>query len=852
MIPKNLTLTGFLSYRQPVEVNFEQLRLACISGPNGAGKSSLLDAITWVLFGQARKRDDSVINTQSETAEVSLIFEYETNNYRVQRTKTRGKTTVLEFQIETPELGWKPLTERTLRDTEARIQEVLRLDYETFVNASFFLQGKADQFTQQRPADRKRILSSILGLEVWETYRKETVDRRKVLEAESAKLKGRLEEIANELAEEEIRKQSLNELQTRLESLTKARMAQEELLAEKRRQAASIQEQEKMVNTLAAQLERSKHRLSILETTLTNRRKELEQLDVILERAVEIDANHKAWQEARDDLEQWNTIAQRFREHEARRQIPLTEIEKERARLETEKDNLLKEQTLLEEVVAELPEMRLQKEKTQSEVMAAEEEVLKRKELESQLSTAIQKQAKAQAENPRLKSEMDVLKDRIDRLSETEGAVCPLCGQPLEPTERQRLIENLSDEGKEMGDRYRENQAHLQEIDYLVRDLQNKINKYVQVDSNLRGLTRQLDRVASTIEQVEMQRENWLEKGARRLDEIEEKIEEETFAVEARRTLQKIDTELKEIGYDAGAHDIVRKTESRLSIAEQEMRALEGARASMKQLERNIGELREQINTQENEIGKQKEEHDQAYAALENALQSAPDVESAQRAMLALQEEENRSRQEMGAAQQKVDVLQDLKARRVELEDEQVFLGYRITRLSVLERSFGKNGVPAMLIEQALPQIESKANEVLERLSGGNMSIRFITQQAYKDTSRDDLRETLDIQISDNAGIRDYEMFSGGEAFRINFAIRLALSEVLAQRAGAKLQTLVVDEGFGSQDEMGRQRLIEAINLVKGDFAIILVITHIDALKDAFPDRIEVEKTALGSAISVV
>jgi exonuclease SbcC len=114
------------------------------------------------------------------------------------------------------------------------------------------------------------------------------------------------------------------------------------------------------------------------------------------------------------------------------------------------------------------------------------------------------------------------------------------------------------------------------------------------------------------------------------------------------------------------------------------------------------------------------------------------------------------------------------------------------------------------------------------------------------------MKETLDIQISDSAGIRDYEMYSGGEAFRINFAIRLALAEVLAQRAGARLQTLVIDEGFGSQDEAGRQRLVEAINLVKDEFAKILVITHIDSLKDAFPSRIEVTKTHRGSVVSVV
>jgi exonuclease SbcC len=132
------------------------------------------------------------------------------------------------------------------------------------------------------------------------------------------------------------------------------------------------------------------------------------------------------------------------------------------------------------------------------------------------------------------------------------------------------------------------------------------------------------------------------------------------------------------------------------------------------------------------------------------------------------------------------------------------------------------------------------------------MSVRFVTQAEYKDKKREDLKETLDIQISDGAGSRDYEMFSGGEAFRVNFAIRLALSEVLARRTGARLQTLVIDEGFGSQDALGRQRLVEAINLVKPDFAKILIITHLDELKDAFPNRIEVEKTAGSSTVRVL
>ena len=75
---------------------------------------------------------------------------------------------------------------------------------------------------------------------------------------------------------------------------------------------------------------------------------------------------------------------------------------------------------------------------------------------------------------------------------------------------------------------------------------------------------------------------------------------------------------------------------------------------------------------------------------------------------------------------------------------------------------------------------------------------------------------------------------------------------MLAQRAGARLQTLVIDEGFGSQDADGRQRLIEAINLVRPEFERILVITHLEEMKDAFPARIEVEKTPRGSQLRVM
>ncbi len=165
-----------------------------------------------------------------------------------------------------------------------------------------------------------------------------------------------------------------------------------------------------------------------------------------------------------------------------------------------------------------------------------------------------------------------------------------------------------------------------------------------------------------------------------------------------------------------------------------------------------------------------------------------------------------------------------------------------------LTQAFGKKGVQALLIETAIPEIEREANNLLGRMTDNQMHLTFETQ---RDTKKGDVSETLEIKIADGLGTRDYDAFSGGEAFRLNFAIRVALAKLLARRAGARLETLVIDEGFGSQDTRGRERLVEAITSVQTDFKHILVITHIQDLKELFPVQIEITKTPLGSVWAI-
>ena len=134
MIPVKLTISGFLSYQEPAEIDFTGLHVACITGRNGAGKSTMLDAMTWALFGEARKNDDSLINDYApdQTAKVDFEFRYENASYLARRQKTRGKSTVAEFYIRNEESSsWKALTEKRVADTNKRISDTLHLDYRT-------------------------------------------------------------------------------------------------------------------------------------------------------------------------------------------------------------------------------------------------------------------------------------------------------------------------------------------------------------------------------------------------------------------------------------------------------------------------------------------------------------------------------------------------------------------------------------------------------------------------------------------------------------------------------------------------------------------------------------------------
>jgi DNA repair protein SbcC/Rad50 len=329
---------------------------------------------------------------------------------------------------------------------------------------------------------------------------------------------------------------------------------------------------------------------------------------------------------------------------------------------------------------------------------------------------------------------------------------------------------------------------------------------------------------------------------------LDEQLASAAFGAEARQVLAEVDARLAALGYQREAYEAARQAARELRVWRAEAQQLQQTDALLHELGAQQQRCQEAQQRRTSELA--------AIAARIAQLgASMHDLTEAEQQAQVLDGQIGGKRSQRDAAlsdrSQYHQRLGDAEDAREALAVEQFALHELRAQQGLYEelaQCFGKKGVQAMLIETAIPELEHEANRLLSRMTDNQMHLTFETQ---RDTKKGDTVETLDIKIADALGTRAYEAFSGGEAFRVNFAVRVALARLLARRTGANLETLVIDEGFGTQDAKGRERLVDAITSVQDDFRRILVVTHIQELKDLFPAQIEINKTDSGSVWSI-
>ncbi len=1002
MIPQQLTLKNFLSYRKAT-LDFSGLHTACICGSNGAGKSSLLEAITWVIWGECRAAsEEDVIHAGADEVQVDFIFNYQDATYRVIRTRTRGGSSVLEFQVKTPS-GFKVLTERGVRSTQQLIIEHLKLDYDTFINSAYLRQGRADEFMLKKPNERKQILADLLKLDQYETLAEQAKDM-------SREFKGRAEQIERDVESIKIQLQQRDAiaLQCRDVEANVAAMRQSQLEhSERLQQLQAIQHQrqtwEQQLTWHRQQYQNLGQDCDRLQQDLASTQAQQQQLDSLIEQEEEIAAGYAYFQNLQSQeeatsskLHAHQTAQEQKRLVEQQQLKAINELNLQLREVQAELEGLRKQDKENQKILAESAEVeaalaQLQQARTklaQMDKLQLQVSPLlqQRQQLQNQCdrvharlsakleeiqTSASQLQAQQQRQPKLQQAVMDVAvqieelekmrvyqqrvqekgierRNFLERLQEnqrecqnqlaeisqklqmlqTPDAVCPLCDRPLDEHHWSHVVHKTEAQEKEIQDQFwvvREQLAVSErEIQVLRQEYKQVAQQLARYDS-LREQKGQLQAQLQATGDVQ----NRLQQMAQEAEQIQRALATGEYAIEVQQELWQLDRHLQQLNYDEKNHALARNEADRWRWAEIKQAQIKDAQrrqaqltarqpelvAKIETIQRQIERLRTDsefsrqiaaLDLQIAEIGYDPKQYNTLKASLRQAqswqlryqelqqaqqqyplvsrriqelaqvlqvrsqdlqslaiqidaivkqLQTIPDPTGE---IQALEQQISRRRIELderlaqlGRLQQQQQQLETLNARHAELSTQLAECKKKHKIYDELGKAFGKNGIQTLMIENVLPQLEAETNSILSRLSGNQLHVQFVTQKAGKAKRSSKLIDTLDILIADARGTRPYETYSGGEAFRINFAIRLALARLLAQRAGTALQMLIVDEGFGTQDQEGCDRLIAAINAIASDFACILTVTHMPYFKEAFQARIEVVKTQNGSQISL-
>ena len=852
MIPLKLSVRNFLCYRDDVPtLDLRGVHVACLCGANGHGKSALLDALTWCLWGQARtgsqNHNDLIAYGETE-CRVELDFLARGQTYRAirrRRSTGQGRTEVDLFIIDDGDAA-RAMTGNTVRETNARIQQLIGMDYHTFVNTAFLLQGRSDEFTRKNPGERKAVLASVLGLELYDNWQAAVRSQRDQWQDTLTRTDGALLQTkstldavpdpTDELAAVGSRLRNLDdEMQTASSAANRLRAAVAELHRKR-------DEQEAAQRRFAA-LQSDAEQAQIAATVIAQRIAAAKEL---AERNEEIRAGSVALNRARNEF---NRLEEARSEHDKlrnRRRDLHTAIDRAGNVLSAEATQLqqrINEQ--LEPLAHRSPVIAGQL----AELAGVEQSLLNEQnavEADAATATALQGEiTRREAELARCVSEGKELRAKQTEMRAAD-AVCPLCRTPLSEDTCRNIHEWYEDE------------------------IQTKLLLYGEIKQNLADLTNQHRELSESVEQkrkplAQRQRQIQQERGgleqeqrysddARkqllelqpRLEALQSSLETDAYATAERAEVAAIDQQIHTLGYEDTAREKAFREAQSLQHWDAEERELNNALSRLPDDEKELRQSREQTDRWGEEMRRIEATRAADLDALANLPVIQRELDCAEAGARALSAE----RDDLLARQGR---LQGDAERRRALTEEVSELQHRHDDAQIeqsiyadLFTAFGRSGIPAMLIDAAVPRIEAEANDLLGRMTDNRLALQLETQRDRRDGG---VAETLDILISDELGSRSYDLFSGGEAFRINLALRIALSKVLANRMGLPLPTLFIDEGFGTQDAAGRERIVDAIASIQDDFEKIIVITHLEDLKDLFPVRIEVLKTSVGSQL---
>ena len=901
MIPKKLQIKNFLSYGPDTQIiDFLSYNLICLSGKNGHGKSALLDAMTWALWGQARKTsgtskaDEGLVHLGQK--HMLVVFDFEINGiaYRVRRefVKTQSHPfSALDFGIVKADETFTTLTDKTIKVTQNKLEKTIGISYESFINSAFLRQGQANEFSKKSPKERKDILATILQLERFEDLKKVALEKSRTLQQQLLQRQSICDRIGQEITDLQTALQEKDLLAQQLELIKEQEKQFEKILLCDEQKKESLLEQHKKYEFLQLQKSQQLKQLADLEEQLAILEKAYQQIasqqahtiDIAkieedqkrlrgivtlhqekLNKRLELKDQYLTLQEKKQALEK--ELAQEKSDISQKQEITYKILQEQ---IEQQQRQLVQQEKKAEQIIQEINQQHI--------VITTHEKMIHEQTAALSSQAAYEKQFEDHKNQfQAYKTQNLLLEQQIIDLAQkhtlslgNQEPSCPLCEQNLSASRKkfleQKFNQNSSTAQTEL-EKIKLDAVNLQKV--LVQE-HAMIQKYKLDQGELTKLVSQTDAIKQQLQKLIVQSQDEQQQiitTKAKIDELNKNLEqnridqkkleshpinqEKNFAYQT--FIKKIDV-LKQtaqtLAYDKESHEKDYKQLQEVEIMLVGYQALQKEIAQQEQRQKQMTDLQQNMA----KINK-------SCKIFDCDLQLVKDCPTQLAEHLKIQQEQKLQAQAI--ATEKSNLLNkkaifdlqhkkmiSLQSEQISIEKELKVINLEITDFAEIVKALGKDGLQALLIEQALPEIEQEANILLAQLTDNQTQIYI---ESLRDLKKGGSKETLDIKISDSIGLRPYEMFSGGEAFRIDFALRIAISKLLARRAGTALQTLIIDEGFGSQDDDGLQMIMDSILKIQDNFAKIIIVSHLPSMKEQFPVQFLVQKKASGSIISII
>ncbi len=776
-----------LNFRQHADTEIEfDSGLTGIIGPNGAGKSTILEAVAWALYGgdTARGGKDSIRFSRAParaSVRVELDFELAGHRYGL----VRGLT-MAELYLDG---GEQPIANSATAVGEL-LQRRLGMSRSEFFNTYFTGQKELAVMAALSATERAQFLSRVLGYEKLRTAQELSEVRRRELRGEITGMRSGMPDaalVAAQIAEAEVRR---GEITARLAAVQIERVRLQAAVDALAPRWTDAQRQREESLQLEGDLRVAQSELQGLQRSSERLAAELQHVSAAREALEPLAAELAPFHEVGNELARMRDLAG----HDGRRQARLEEERALAAELEVLREQRTEVQNapaLEEQVTGELEARRRSHEEAQGK-------------LELRRTEWVRDRQEAETRRNALRSQYTDLRDQRDKLVALgDEGTCPTCQRPLGSHYRQVLdlldnqLETVSADGSYF-------KSRLEQLEAMPEDVAALDDQRRKLQNDVGLLERRLARVQMSVQKLEQ-------------------VGRDLTAKEQRHDA--ITKELGEIpgGYDRSRHTALEQQFEHLAALNTQANRLNtqverepALRREQESVNRGIASLtmrldelarrRTALALSEEEFAMLRDHHAAAAAELHAATLASMNANSDMALALAALERAVAAQRELDRIEKKLEALEFDKR----LHDE-------------LHRAY--SDLRTDLNFAMRPELSELASAFLTEL----------TDARYTELELDDKYRIVVLE----EGVPK-PVISGGEEDMANLVLRLAISQMIAERAGQAFSLLVLDEIFGSLDETRRHHVVELLRGLQDRFEQVILITHIESVRDGLDQVLEV------------